>query len=305
MNKLRALRYFQRAAELQSFSAAAKEFDVPASSISRRIKDLEQELGIELLQRSTRHVGTTELGSIYLEMITEVLQKLDDADELLSQRLNAVEGKIRISAMPSFGEKVLAPILQEFRQAYPAITLELDFSDDLTILAKDPVDIAIRAGKMPEERVVAKRLGDSRFKLVATPQLVRALQARFDREVLSINNLEQAPTLQYSEKYKGFPWWTLQNGQWLKIDINSVFRSNNGEALLAATLASEGVSLFPVWWIRQYLDEGRLIELPTELPVSNQPNASLDIFLLYQQAKYKIPKVKLCIDFILRRLAAD
>ena len=302
MNKLRALRYFQRAAELQSFTAAAKEFDVPASSISRRIKDLEQELGIELLQRTTRHVGTTELGSLYHEMITEVLQKLDDADELISQRLNAMEGKIRISSMTSFGEKVLVPVLQEFRQAYPAITLELDFSDKLTVFGKDPVDIAIRAGNMPEERVVAKRLGDSQFKLVATPQLAQSLQARFDKQVLSVNDLERAPTLQYSEKYKHYPWWALQNDQWQKIDINSVLRSNNGEALLAATLAGEGLSLFPVWWIRQHLAEGKLVELPVESPVSNQPNPNLDIFLLYQQAKYRIPKIKCCIDFILQRL---
>lgn len=74
MDKIRALRYFKRASELNSFSLAAKEFDVPASSISRRIKDLESELGVELLQRTTRNVSTTELGSVYYDMIVEVLQ---------------------------------------------------------------------------------------------------------------------------------------------------------------------------------------------------------------------------------------
>ncbi len=158
MDKLRALHYFKRTSELNSFSLAAKEFDVPASSISRRIKDLEGELGVELLQRTTRNVSTTELGSVYYEMVVEALQKIQDADELLSQKHDAMEGKIKISAMSGYGEKVLAPILLEFRKTYPSITLEIDFTNDVTILGRDTVDIAVRAGKVPDERVVEKHL---------------------------------------------------------------------------------------------------------------------------------------------------
>ncbi len=123
MDKIRALR-----AELNSFSLAAKEFDVPASSISRRIKDLEGELGVELIKRSTRHVSTTELGSVYYQSIVEVLA-------LISQRQGAFEGKLRISAMTDYGQKVLAPILQKFRKNYPDIILDLDFSNALVDFA--------------------------------------------------------------------------------------------------------------------------------------------------------------------------
>ncbi|MBF4264364.1 LysR family transcriptional regulator, partial [Vibrio anguillarum] len=88
MDKMRALRYFKRVAELKSFSLAAQEFSVPSSSISRRIKDLESILGLELLKRSTRIVELTELGSLYYDMIIEGLEKLDDADELMMQRMS-------------------------------------------------------------------------------------------------------------------------------------------------------------------------------------------------------------------------
>ncbi|WP_432472837.1 LysR family transcriptional regulator [Amphritea sp. HPY] len=302
MDKLRALRYFKRTAELNSFSLAAKEFDVPASSISRRIKDLESELGIELLQRTTRNVSTTELGSVYYEMIVEVLQRLNDADELISQRLDAIEGKIRISTMPSYGEKVLAPVLQKFRQQYPAIFLDLDFSHDLTVLGKDAVDIAIRAGNVPQERVLAKNLSKAEFKLVATTKLLQDLQTRYDTTVLSVEDLQTCPTLQYKGKYGALTWWCLRNNQWQTIEINPVFWCNSGETLLEATLAGEGLSLFPFWWVSPYLASGELVEVPVDLPLSNRQNQNLDVFILYQQAKYKIPKIKLCVDFIIQHL---
>lgn len=302
MDRLRALRYFKRTAELNSFSLAAKEFDVPASSISRRIKDLESELGVELLQRTTRNVSTTELGSVYYEMITEVLQRLNDADELISQRLDAMEGKIRISTMPSYGEKVLAPVLQKFRQQYPDILLDLDFSDDLTVLGKDAVDIAIRAGNVPQERVLAKPLSKAEFKLVATAKLLQDLQKQYGNTVLSTEDLKTCPTLQYKGKYGVLSWWCLRNDQWETIDINPVFWCNNGETLLEATLAGEGLSLFPVWWVNPYLASGELIEVPVDFPLSNRQNQNLDVYILYQQAKYKIPKIKHCIDFIIQHL---
>lgn len=103
MDKLRALRYFRRTAELNSFSLAADEFGVPASSISRRIKDLEKDLGLELLRRTTRHVSTTELGQLYYQRIVKALDTLDDADDLVSQQKGAYEGKLRISALERTG----------------------------------------------------------------------------------------------------------------------------------------------------------------------------------------------------------
>jgi len=302
MDKFRALRYFKRTAELKSFSLAAKELDLPASSISRSIKGLENELGVELLQRTTRSVNTTELGSVYYELIEEVLQKLHDADELLSQRMNAMEGKIRISAMPSYGEKVLAPVLQKFRQQYPNIALDLDFTDDLTVLGKDAADIAVRAGNVPDERVVAKQLSHADFKLVATPSLLQKLQTQYEKSEFSIEDLKSCPTLQFSAKFEQFSWWCFNEEAWQKIEINPVLWCNSGEALLAATLAHEGLSLYPLWWVEMYLNSGALVEVPFELPISNRQNQSLDVFILYQQAKYKIPKIKHCVDFIIQHL---
>ncbi|WP_375753659.1 LysR family transcriptional regulator [Vibrio sp. HN007] len=302
MDRFRALRYFKRTVELSSFSAAAKELDVPASSISRRIKDIEVELGIELLQRTTRNVSTTELGQVYYEMVVEILQNLSDADELISQRRDAFEGKIRISATPSFGRKILAPIMQDFRKQYPNIILDLNFSDELTVLGRDAVDIAIRAGNVPNERVIAKKLSDAEFKLVATPRLLDTLQTKFGRSELSIEDLKTSPTLQYKGKHGALTWWHQREGNWEPTDITPIFWCNNGETLLEATLAGEGLSLFPLWWVNSYLTSGKLVEVPVNMPISNRQTQSYDVYILYQQAKYQIPKIKHCVDFIIKHV---
>ena len=303
MDKIRALRYFKRTAELNSFSLAAKEFDVPASSISRRIKDLESELGVELIKRSTRHVSTTELGSVYYNNIVEVLLKLDEADELVSQRLGAFEGKLRISAMSDYGNKVIGPILRKFKQRYPDIVLDLDYSDSLVDFAQDPVDIAIRAGSVPQERVIAKHLSKAGYKLVATAETVKQLQIRFGKKAFSAQDLGACPTMQYKAGNGLVSWWEFKDQQWQKIKLKPVMMANNGDAIIEAVLAHEGIAFFPAWWVEKELRSGEMVQVPTQMPVSCDNKEHLDIYILYPQAKYQIPKIKHCVDFIIEHLA--
>lgn len=302
MDKIRALRYFRRAAELNSFTDAAKEFDVPASSISRRIKDLENELGVELLERTTRNVKTSELGSVYYDMITEVLQKLDDADELLFQQRDSIKGRIQISAAASYGEKILWPVLQEFQKLYPDIVLDLDFSDKLVNLNFDSVDIAIRSSQAPNERVLAKRLASSALILVTTPKYLAEMKKQFGKEIFTVADISSCSALQYRSSSGIAPWWHNNEGEWKKITIKAAMCSNNGASLLASTLAHKGLSIFPQWWIQEHLKTGTLIEVPTDSKISSDKSVDLDVYMFYQKAKYQIPKIKCCVDFITEHL---
>ncbi|WP_028865036.1 LysR family transcriptional regulator [Psychromonas aquimarina] len=302
MDKIRALRYFRRAAELNSFTDAAKEFNVPASSISRRIKDLESELGVELLQRTTRNVKTSELGSVYYNMITEVLQKLDDADELISQQRDSIKGRIQISVAASYGEKILWPVLQEFQHKYPDIILDLDFSDKLVNLNFDSVDIAIRSSRAPNERVLAKQLASSALILVATPKYLAELEKRFGKKIFTVEDISNCAVLQYRSSSGAAPWWQYNEGEWEEISITPVMCSNNGTSLLASTLAHKGLSIFPLWWIQEHLKTGELVKIPTNSKISSDKSGDLDVYILYQKAKYQIPKIKCCVDFIMDRL---
>ncbi len=168
MDQLRAMRYFVRVAETGSFTKAASTFSVPPSSLSRRIADLEESLGATLLKRSTRVVQLTEIGQLYFEQLQDILLQLEQCDESVRSYQAKPMGQLRISAMVGFGERILLPLMDEFRQLYPEVILDISLSDDVTTLGRDDVDVAIRGGYAPNERVQAIRLMDNEFIPVAS-----------------------------------------------------------------------------------------------------------------------------------------
>ena len=132
MDQLRAIKYFVKVVEHGSFSKAAELFSVPPSSLSRRVADLEKSLGATLLKRTTRTVSLTEIGQIYYQQVSEVLSLLAYSDETVRNYQATPMGVLNISAMVGFGERILLPLLDEFRELYPQITLNVSLSDDLS-----------------------------------------------------------------------------------------------------------------------------------------------------------------------------
>ena len=163
MDQLRALRYFTAVVETGSFTQAAKRFSVPASSLSRRVADLEKSLGATLLKRSTRTVQVTEIGRSYFEQVRELLLQLEQSDESVRSYQARPMGRLRISSTVGFGERILLPLLEEFSQLYPDVLLDVSLSDELSTLGRDEVDIAIRGGYAPNERVLAIKLMSNQF----------------------------------------------------------------------------------------------------------------------------------------------
>ena len=170
MDQLRALRYFSKVVETGSFTRAASEFSVPPSSLSRRIADLEKSLGANLLKRSTRVVKVTEIGQLYYRQVQDILFQLEQSDEAVRSYQAKPMGQLRISAMVGFGERLLLPLLAEFKALYPEIILDISLSDELSTLGRDDVDVAIRGGYAPNERVQAIRLMSNEFIPVAAPR---------------------------------------------------------------------------------------------------------------------------------------
>ena len=169
MDKLRALEYFLRVSETSSFSQAAELLDVPASSVSRRIQDLEHLLGIALFYRSTRVVKLTELGTLYLEQVKPAMAALTLADEVVGQHAETPSGVLKITVAPDYGQFRLLPALAKLRKRYPDIVCDVELTDEITSLTQNNVDIAIRATATLPERAVARKLADGRFVMVASP----------------------------------------------------------------------------------------------------------------------------------------
>lgn len=299
MDKLRALNYLLKVADTLSFSRAAKAFGVPASSISRRITDLEAELGVELLHRTTRTVRLTETGAQYLEQVRAGLAQLQDAEELVGHRSQTPSGTLRISTMPGYGQMLLMPALRDFSTQYPDIVLDVHLSDALVDLGRDQIDIAIRGGRQPQDRVVARKLDPNRFILAASPQYLA--EHGIPR---SLEELCSHRALMYRGPSAVIKWQGLDEDGWRELPMAPAFISNDGASLIALACQHRGIVLLTEWALASYLARGELVSFTLPQAVSVSRGGESGIYLLYLQTRYRIPKVRVAVEFLVERLGA-
>jgi DNA-binding transcriptional LysR family regulator len=297
MDQLRALRYFTKVVETGSFTRAAAAFSVSPSSLSRRIADLERSLGANLLRRSTRVVQVTEIGQIYFRQVQDILLQLDESDETVRSYQARPVGQLRISSLVGFGENLLLPLLEEFRSYYPEIILDVSLSDELTSVGRDDVDIAIRGGYAPDERIQAIRLMDNDFLPAAAPAYLREMgvpKTAFD--------LRDHRGLYFRTPTGPTPWLCESGGEWHDVSAPAMAISNNGRWLARQAVAGRGILMGPLWSLQPYLENGELelLHIDPALSISQRPDFA--IYLLYQKQRYLVPKVKAAVDFFVARL---
>lgn len=297
MDQLRALKYFVRVVETGSFTRAAKHFSVPPSSLSRRVADLEAHLGATLLKRSTRAVKLTEVGRTYYQEVREILARLDASDEVVGSYQSRPMGRLSISSMVGFGETVLLPLMDEFADRYPEITLDIRLSDELSMLGRDEVDIAIRGGYAPKDRVVAVKLMDNYFVPAASPGYLAAMGIPSHPR-----DLARHRGLFFRTPQGPSPWICELDGQRQDVSPPAALISNAGKWLVEKALQGHGIVMLPRWVLEPYLADGRLTELVFDPPVTVTFHPDLGIYLLYQKPRYQMPKIKAMVDFLIERI---
>jgi DNA-binding transcriptional LysR family regulator len=297
MDQLRAIRYFSKVAETGSFTRAAVAFGVPPSSLSRRVADLEKSLGAALLKRSTRAVKLTEVGQIYYNEIQDILNQLEQSNETVRSYQTKPMGQLRISSMVGFGERILMPLLGEFSELYPEIILDVSLSDELSALGRDDVDLAIRGGYAPNERVLAIRLMDNDFVPVAAPGYLT--QMGVPRNVMELRHHKG---LYFRTPNGPSPWLCKMDGQWHDVSGLAVAVSNNGRWLAEKAVAGQGIMMAPRWTLGSYFERGELQELFFDPVLHVTQNTNLAVYLLYQKQRYLVPKVKVAVDYLVARV---
>ncbi len=293
MDQLRALRYFVAVAETGSFTESAKRFGVPPSSLSRRVADLENSLGANLLQRTTRLVKLTEVGQEYYRQVKDVLERLSQTDESVRNYQTEPMGRLRISSMVGFGERILLPLLDKLKAAYPKIVLDVSLTDEVSTLNRDDIDIAIRGGYVPNERVVALPLLDNNFIAVAAERYL--IRAGIPKNPF---NLKQHQGLYFRTPMGPTPWLTNIDGQWHDVSGPAALISNNGQWLVRQAINGEGILFLPRWVLQEAIAHGHLQELRFDHPVNITQQPDLGVYLLYQKHRYAIPKIRVAVDFI-------
>ena len=170
MDKLAAMRVFVRVAERGSFARAADDLELARSQASLQVAALERDLGVRLLNRTTRRVSLTADGAGYLERCRRVLAELDAAEESLRHDRTRVSGRLRVDVPVAFGRSLLIPALPEFLDHHPGLDLEVRLEDRVTDLIAEQVDVAVRVTRVRQKDLVVRRIGTMRMLLCAAPE---------------------------------------------------------------------------------------------------------------------------------------
>lgn len=297
MDQLRALKYFAAVAESGSFTKAAKQFSVPPSSLSRRVADLEKSMGANLLKRTTRSVQLTEIGREYFLQVQDILHQLEQSNESVRSYHSSPMGQLRVSSLVGFGERILLPLLEEFSMLYPEVILDISLSDELSKIRSDDVDIAIRGGYAPNERIQAIRLMDNEFIPVASPAyLAKNGTPKHPQELLEHKGLY------YRTPVGRQSWFYQKDDQWYTVEVPEAATSNYGKWLADKAVNGEGIFMAPYWALRDYIERGELQMLAIDPVLRITQNSDLAVYLLYQKQRYLVPKVKVAVDFLVDKI---
>ncbi len=293
MEKLTALNIFRRVAELQSFSAAARELDLSNAAISKNVRELEAELGVRLINRTTRRLHLTEAGALYLTRTNAILDDLREADASVGELGAAPRGLIRVSAPMSLGIAKIAPAIADFLADYPEIRIELDLNDRYIDIVEGGFDIAIRGGaRLDNSSLIARKLGDLDRVVCASPDYIGRHGAP-----RTPADLSDHACLAYTLSSAPHRWTFLRKGERQAIDISGPLRVNNSIAIAAAARAGLGVGLLPTFAVAQDLKEGALKQMLKSW--SAEPAAIYAIYPSHREASIKL---RLFIDALARAL---
>jgi DNA-binding transcriptional LysR family regulator len=271
-----------------SFVRAAEQLGVHVSAVSRAVGALESRLGVRLLQRTTRRVGLTEAGRAHFARCEAVLAELQEAEAATSALGAALRGTLRVSAGSGLGLTHMTPVLARFLERHPQLDLDLHLSNRNVDLVEEGFDIAIRIGALNDSRLVARRLGDSRRVLVASPAYLRAHGAPRHPDDLSAHAglVLEVGTMTAR--------WALQRrGANATVRMRPRLRSNNALALLDACRADVGIALLPQFIVGADIDAQRLVRvLPAWAAVEQ------GVFAIYPGNRFIPAKVRAFVDFM-------
>ncbi len=289
MDRLQAIEIFVKVAELKSFSAAAKALDLSRTLVSERVRDLEEDLGVRLLQRTTRRVSLTEPGAAFLDRVRLGLAALEEAAAEASSLTAKPRGTLRVNAPMSFGFRHLAPAVGEFMQSYPDVRVELTLTDRLVDLIEDNVDVAIRIGELRDSTLIARKLSSCRMMLCAAPSyLKRNGVPKHPRD------LEDHTLLFYTYWLESDVWRFKKRREEVVVRVgDAALRCNNGDAVAEAAARGAGVALQPNFIAAPLIKQGRLVEL---LP--GWRAAEFGVYAVFVQNQFVPAKSRAFMDYL-------
>ena len=287
MIDLNEIQVFIKVIEAGSFVGAGRLLNMPSSTISRKVQNLEDSLEVRLLNRSTRKLSLTDQGRQYYEQCQLHISSLEEANLLISESQLQPKGVIRITAPLGFSIQMLQPLLNEFLSLYPGISIELDTADAMVDLIDDRIDVAFRIGVLKDSSLIARKLGGYKAAFCASPNYLKENGTpKHPSELANHQCVLMAKSLQNQS-------WKYKDKQGIsEVAVNGQYATNNMSLAVQAALNGLGISQAPSELVAPYV-KGKSLELilaEFDIPTG-------DIFVVYQSHKYLAKPVRLFIDY--------
>jgi DNA-binding transcriptional LysR family regulator len=295
MDKLNSIKAFTKVVQHGSFAAAARELRLSRSAVSKYVIDLEQELGVQLLVRTTRSASPTENGQAYYERCVAILADLEEADVTVTRLQAEPRGILRVNAPMSFGTLHLGPALSDFMERYAELQIQLILSDQQIDPVQEGFDVTLRIADLPSSSLIARKIAPAHRVVCASPSY---LQRRGTPQRPS--DLREHDCLTYGHLATGKQWkLTGPDGEhW--ISIPWTLCTNNAEVLCDAAVRGRGIALLPTFIAAAELRRG---SLQTILESYEAPEIS--IYAIYPETRHLSVKVRVFIDFLIERFGGS
>lgn len=280
---------FVAVAEAESFTKAAKRLGISTAQVSRQVSALETRMATKLFHRTTRKVSVSEVGRIYYQHCRQVLDGLEEAERAITNLQSTPRGLLKITAPVTYGEKTLAPLVNDFIAKYPELEVKINLTNQKVDLIDEGYDLAIRLGQLEDSSMMAKRLSSRTQYVCASPDYVSTFGIPH-----SMSELEQHNCLLGTLDY----WRFQENGKTRNVRVKGNLTCNSGHALVDAAIKGIGIIQLPDHYVLPFLEDGQLVPL---LEQNRQPKEG--IWALYPHNRHLSPKVRMLLDYLSEALS--
>lgn len=291
MNELELMRTLVRVVERGNLSAVARETGMGQPAVSRRLKDLEDHLGVVLIQRTTRHLQPTEAGALYYEKAKSILASVEEAHDSVGDVKTGASGVVRISCTSAFGLMYASPALFEFQTEHPYVTVSLSLSDRRIDLIEDGIDIAIRLGALEDSGLIARKIGLCRRIFVAAPEYLEIAGKPEKLSDLSVHNGLFFHDTQFAAPIEAVG----PNGRTATVDLHGKFIADHAFALRDGFLAGRGLGPAHEWLVAELIQSGRLVKILPDYELADAP-----LTLLSPPGRMHVARVRMVADYLVK-----
>jgi DNA-binding transcriptional LysR family regulator len=290
-NKFEQIHAFVTVVEQMSFTGAADKLDMAKSSLSRRVSELEQRLGVQLLQRTTRKLSLTDQGQQFYQRSVQILAELEEVEQIISDEQVELKGRIRMAAPLSFSILHLSSVVSEFKSLYPNIDLNIDLNDRQIDLVEEGFDLAVRAGNLQDSNLLVRKLGIVRMATCASPEYLKRYGAPEHPSQLS-DHLG----LYYTNVPANLGWRYLVDARLQSFMPKNYLSANNGDFLVRSAVNGLGLVNSPTFISYRLLQSGDLVRVLADFP---SPESGL--YAVFPPGRLMPARVRALVDFLQNR----